>query len=125
MVGRPYTTAGGKNAHARVPRVEMLVFPSSEGTPHTHWAEEAFPEAITDAQIEDFRFHDLRHTFASRLAMEGVDLLTIKELGGWKSLTMVQRYADLSASHRVQAIERLATRKSETQTAASGSGVAL
>jgi hypothetical protein len=42
--------------------------------------------------------------------MEGVDLLTIKELGGWKSLVMVQRYAHLSPSHRRQAIERLVTR---------------
>ena len=43
--------------------------------------------------------------------MEGVDLLTIKELGGWKTLTMVQRYSHLSPGHRHTAIERLATRK--------------
>jgi hypothetical protein len=52
--------------------------------------------------------------------MEGVDLLTIKDLGGWKSLTMVQRYAHLSPSHRKQAIERLVTRKVEREEAASG-----
>ena len=66
-----------------------LCFPSSDGTPHTHWAEKAFPKAVRAARIQDFRFHDLRHTFASRLAMEGVDLLTIKDLGGWKTLSMV------------------------------------
>jgi len=49
-------------------------------------------------------------TPAARLAMEGVDLLTIKELGGWKSLPMVQRYAHLSPSQRRTAIERLVTR---------------
>jgi len=70
----------------------------------------AFPAAVSDAKIEDFRLHDTRHTFASRLAMEGVDLLTIKDLGGWKTLTMVQRYAHLSRGHRQSAIERLATR---------------
>jgi hypothetical protein len=42
--------------------------------------------------------------------MESVDLLTIKDLGGWKTLTMVQRYAHLSKEHRQSAIERLATR---------------
>lgn len=69
------------------------------------------PAALADAQIEDFRLHDTRHTFASRLAMEGVELLTIKELGGWKSLAMVARYAHLSPSHRRDAIERLAARR--------------
>jgi len=62
------------------------------------------------------RFHDLRHTFASRLAMEGVDLLTIKDLGGWKTLSMVQRYAHLSPGHRQNAIERLVTRQTEGET---------
>jgi hypothetical protein len=42
-----------------------------------------------------------------------VDLLTIKELGGWKTLSMVQRYAHLSPGHRHTAIERLAARKVE------------
>ncbi len=53
--------------------------------------------------------------------MEGVDVLTIKELGGWKSLAMVQRYAHLSPSHRSQAIERLVTRRTVgTATQAAG-----
>jgi hypothetical protein len=47
--------------------------------------------------------------------MAGVDLLTIKELGGWKTLAMVQRYAHLSPSHRQQAIERLVTRDAPLQ----------
>jgi len=93
---------------------------SKQGSPLTHWAEKMFPEAVKIAQINDCRFHDLRHTFASRLVMEGVDLLTIKELGGWKTLLMVQRYAHLSPSHRNHAIERLVTRKIEHQSAASG-----
>ena len=75
------------------------------------------PAAVNEAKIEDFRFHDLRHTFASRLAMEGVDLLTIKDLGGWKTLSMVQRYAHLSPGHRQIAIERLVTRQVEPHVA--------
>ena len=43
--------------------------------------------------------------------MEGVDLITVKELGGWKSLAMVQRHAHLSASHRRQAMDRMAQRR--------------
>lgn len=84
----------------------VLVFPNTEGNRDLRWAQKTVPAAFRKAKIDDFRFHDLRHTFASRLAMEGVDLLTLKELGGWKSLPMVQRYAHLSPSHRRTAIER-------------------
>ena len=48
------------------------------------------------AGIEDFRFHDLRHTFASRLVQGGVPLYNVMHLTGHKSLTMVQRYAHLA-----------------------------
>ncbi len=96
---------------------EALVFPNSEGKRDLRWAEKTVPEALGAAKIEDCRFHDLRHSFASRLAMAGVDLLTVKELGGWKSLTMVQRYAHLSQSHRQEAIERLAVRRPEPREA--------
>lgn len=94
-----------------------LVFPNSEGNRDLRWAKKIVPAALRDAEIEDFRFHDLRHTFASRLAMEGVDLLPIKELGGWKSLTMVQRYAHLSPGHRRTAIERLVGRQISAEAA--------
>jgi integrase len=103
---------------ARRPRPldsSALVFPNSVGGVDLHWAEKAFPEAVRAAGIENFRLHDTRHTFASRLAMAGVDLLTIKELGGWKTLSMVQRYAHLSPSHRRQAIERLVSRDTSLQ----------
>jgi len=63
-------------------------------------------------------------TFASRLAMEGVDLLTIKELGGWRSLSTVSRYAHLSPSHRNQAIERLVNRAAREDAQAAGVSVA-
>jgi integrase len=52
--------------------------------------------------------HTLRHTFASRLAMAGVDLRTIQELGGWKTLALVERYSHLSPHHRAEAVERIA-----------------
>lgn len=48
------------------------------------------------------------HTFASRLAMTGAHPRTIQELRGWSELAMVERYANLSASHKAEAVERLA-----------------
>jgi len=102
-----------------------LVFPNSEDKADLRWAEKTFPAAVTAARIDDFRLHDLRHTFASRLVMAGVDLLTVMQLGGWKSLAMVQRYAHLSSGHRQTAIERLVARPMDKpDRVAEGTGVA-
>jgi len=57
--------------------------------------------------IKDFRFHDLRHTFASHLIMASIDLTTVKELLGHKTLTMTLRYSHLAPSHKVKALDVL------------------
>jgi site-specific recombinase XerD len=59
-------------------------------------------------------WHSLRHTFASRLVVAGVDLRTVQELGGWRTLSMVQRYAHLAPDH-LQRLSRRLLRRSRRQ----------
>jgi integrase len=66
-----------------------------------------FETALNEAKIKDFRWHDLRHTFCSRLVMAGVDLRTVMELAGHKSISVTTRYAHLAPEHNQEAIERL------------------
>ena len=68
-----------------------------------HW----FEPAIEEAEIENFHWHDLRHTFASRLIMAGVDLRTVQELMGHKSISMTVRYSHLAPTHQLAAVELL------------------
>jgi len=79
------------------------VFRTREGRPYRHIST-AFGTAMRRAGITDFTFHDLRHTFASRLVMGGVDLTTVKELMGHKHITMTLRYAHLAPGHKRSAI---------------------
>ncbi len=59
----------------------------------------AWQKALMRAGIENFRWHDLRHTWASWLAQSGVPLNDIQEMGGWETAAMVRRYAHLSPAH--------------------------
>ncbi|HEV3458245.1 MAG TPA: site-specific integrase [Thermoanaerobaculia bacterium] len=73
----------------------------------------AFPRkpwdaAVQAAGLEDFRFHDLRHTFASYLAMSGATLPELCEALGHKTLAMVKRYAHLSEAHTSGVVKRMA-----------------
>ena len=67
----------------------------------------AWKSVLLTAKIEDFRFHDLRHTFASNLAMAGVALNTIRELMGHSDIEMTIRYAHLAPSHKAEAVAAL------------------
>lgn len=72
----------------------------------------SFASALKRAKITNFRFHDLRHTFASHLVMAGVDIVTVQKLLGHKTLTMTLRYAQLADAHRANAIDKLEARYS-------------
>ncbi len=67
----------------------------------------SFDTAREKAGLEDFRFHDLRHTFASRLVQQGLPLYEVMHMTGHKSLTMVQRYSHLAPEYQERAIEAL------------------
>lgn len=66
-----------------------------------------FELALKEAKISNFRWHDLRHTFISRLVMKDVNLRTVQELAGHKTISMTTRYAHLAPEHNQAAIERL------------------
>lgn len=96
--------------HARVRRIDTnLVFPGEKtyrtGKPfelQVYWR-----EAVSKANLKDFRFHDLRHSCASCLAMTGASLLEIAEVLGHKTLQMVKRYSHLAETHTASVVERM------------------
>jgi len=86
------------------------VFVSSNGsTPMigSNFVKRVFRPALNKAGIEGFRWHDLRHTFASRLVMRGTDLRSVMELMGHKDIKHTMRYSHLSNSHLDRAVEVL------------------
>lgn len=66
-----------------------------------------FSLALKKAGIEDFHFHDLRHSFGSHLVMQGVDLKTVQQVMGHKDIKMTMRYSHLSPEYVQEAMERL------------------
>lgn len=82
------------------------VFSKPDGRPYGNWRK-AFDSACIRAGVRDFRFHDLRHTFASYLAMAGHSAFTIQALTGHKTLAMVQRYTHLSNEYLRSAVDEI------------------
>jgi integrase len=83
-----------------------FVSPDTKNTDQKEWPR-WFQKCITKAGIDNFHFHDLRHTFASRLAMAGADLLSLARLLGHSKVTQTEKYAHLSPSHVRDAVERI------------------
>lgn len=84
-----------------------LVF-TFRGAPVGQVSTKAWYKALERAGIADFRWHDLRHTWASWHVQGGTPLFALQELGGWESVEMVRRYAHLAADHLAPYADRLA-----------------
>jgi integrase len=111
----------GETRHVPINSIAMAMFEflqaRAHGTDHVflsmrndeplstnrHW----FEDAVKKAGIEDFHWHDLRHTFGSRLTMAAVGLRQVQELMGHKTVSMTCRYSHLEPAHRLAAVERL------------------
>ena len=75
---------------------------------NANWTVEESATALdVEAKIENFRFHDLRHSAASYLAMNGASLAEIAEVLGHKTLQMVKRYAHLSEAHTAKVVAKM------------------
>ena len=96
-------------AHAKVRRLDTdLLFPMPGQKDKPIDPARGFEKACTEAKIDDFRFHDLRHTAASYLAMSGATLAEIAAVLGHKTLAMVSRYAHIGDAHTGAIVQRMA-----------------
>ncbi|WP_367025438.1 site-specific integrase [Methylococcus sp. ANG] len=78
-----------------------------QGKPIQEVNTKAWRNALKRAGIEDFRWHDLRHTWASWHVQAGTPLHALQELGGWETVDMVRRYAHLSSEHLAGYVDRV------------------
>jgi integrase len=96
---------------SKVRRIDTdFLFPSHRDPSKPLSIQNIFGAALKTAEIEDFRFHDLRHSAASYLAMNGASLAEIAEVLGHKTLQMVKRYAHLSEAHTTSIVASMNAR---------------
>ena len=122
----PGTTKNGEGRGIPLNREALLALRAVEGV-HPHWCftyeghpfdrvGSAWGRSLKRAGITGFRFHDLRHTWASWHVMSGTSLQELMELGGWKSYEMVLRYAHLAPEHLASAAARIERRLEVVET---------
>lgn len=93
--------------HAKVRRIDTdLLFPRADGKKPLEM-NKFWSKALKDSKVKDFRFHDLRHTAASHLAMNGATLIELSHILGHKTLQMVKRYSHLTENHISTVMEKM------------------
>lgn len=115
-------TKNGESRHCQIPDFVMaeltpirqvgntLLFPSDQKPNRPYEFKKHWLAALKLAGIEDFRWHDLRHTAASMLVTKGATLYECGEVLGHKSLETTKRYAHLSVSHQSEVVNRMMTK---------------
>ncbi len=106
LVGKAYDSIRGLYLKLE-PDKDTLLFPSPHNSNQPVSIRTAWDTAMRKAKLENFRFHDLRHSTASYLAMNGASLLEIADILGHKTLQMVKRYSHLSEDHKADVLERM------------------
>jgi len=94
--------------HTKIRQINTdLVFPSTHNPKQPIDIRSTWETALKQSEINDFRFHDLRHSAASYLVMNGASLAEIAEVLGHKTLQMVKRYAHLSEAHTMKVVAKM------------------
>ena len=115
-----------KELHGRGEKMKtMPVFSSVRTGGSLQGSRGWFPSALEEAKIEGYTWHCNRHTFASRLVMAGVDLRTVAELLGHRTLQMVMRYSHLAPEHQASAVDRLVKARNQRDTKSDTGGSAV
>ena len=92
---------------AEIRRIDTnLLFPDETGKKPVE-IRPAWEKVLKEARLKDFKFHDLRHSAASYLAMNGASLAEIAEVLGHKTLQMVKRYSHLSEQHTASVVSKM------------------
>lgn len=94
-----------------------LIFPSAQNPDQPVDLRKSWASALKVAGIEEFRFHDLRHTTASYLAMDGASLLSISKVLGHQTTKMTERYSHLATSHIDEVVRSMNEKKFGVQPA--------